>query len=84
MISGVPIEAAGTIIQPCIRNVDLMIKWGEGTAVFFPCVPPTESYRISKRLFSHLEYSAQLVSVEFGALLHPILATGILSGKFST
>jgi dolichyl-phosphate beta-glucosyltransferase len=84
MISGVPIEAAGTIIQPCIRNVDLMIQWGEGTAVFFPCVPPTESYRISKRLFSDLEYSAQLMSVEFGALLHPILATGILSGKFST
>ena len=83
MISEVPIEAAGTIIQPRIRNVDLMVKWGEGTAVFFPCLPPTESYRVSKRLFSDLEYSPQLMSVEFGALFHPILATGILSGEFS-
>jgi dolichyl-phosphate beta-glucosyltransferase len=83
MISEVPIEAAGAIIQPRIRNVDLTVKWGEGTAVFFPCLPPTESYRVSKRLFSDLEYSPQLMSVEFGALFHPILATGILSGEFS-
>ena len=60
-----------------------MIKWGEGTAVFFPCLPPTESYRVSNRLFSDLEYSPQMMSVEFGALFHPILATGILSGEFS-
>jgi hypothetical protein len=83
MIPEVPIEAAGTIIQPRIRNVDLMIKWGEGTAVFFPCLPPTESHRVAKRLFSALEHSPQLMSVEFGALFHPILATGILSEEIS-
>jgi len=83
MISDVPIEAAGALIQPRIRKVDLVIKWGEGTAVFFPCLPPTEAHRVSRRLFSDLEYSPQLISVEFGALLHPILATGILSGEFS-
>ncbi len=33
-----------------------MIKWGEGTAVFFPCLPPTESRRVARRLFSDLEY----------------------------
>ena len=83
MISEVPIEDASTLIQPRIRKVDLMIKWGEGTAVFFPCLPPTESHRVSKRLFSDLEYSPQLMSVEFGALFHPILATGILGREFS-
>jgi hypothetical protein len=83
MISEIPIEAAGALIQPRIRKVDLMIKWGEGTAVFFPCLPPTESRRASKRLSADLEYSQQLISVEFGALFHPILSTGILSGEFS-
>jgi dolichyl-phosphate beta-glucosyltransferase len=84
MISEIPIEAAGALIQPRIRKVDLMIKWGDGTAVFFPCLPPTESRRASRRLSSDLEYSLQTMSVEFGALFHPILATGILSGEFST
>ena len=52
--------------------------------MFFPCLPPTESHRVFKRLSSDLEsYSPQLMSVEFGALFHPILATGILSGEFS-
>ena len=83
MISEIPIEAAGALIQPRIRKVDLMIKWGEGTAVFFPCLPPTESRRASKRLSSDLQYNPQMISVEFGALFHPVLATGILSGEFS-
>jgi hypothetical protein len=85
MISELPIEAAGALIQPRIRKVDLIVKWGDGTAVFFPCLPPTESRRVFKRLSSYLEsYSPQLMSVEFGALFHPILATGIFSGEFST
>jgi hypothetical protein len=84
MISEIPIEAAGALIQPRIRKVDLIIKWGEGTAVFFPCLPPTESHRVFKRLSSSLEsYSPQLTSVEFGALFHPMLAAGIFSGEFS-
>ena len=84
MISEIPIEAAGDLIQPRIRKVDLIIKWGEGTAVFFPCLPPTESHRVFKRLSSSLEsYSPQLMSVEFGALFHPMLAAGIFSGEFS-
>ena len=84
MISEIPIEDAGALIQPRIRKVDLMIKWGEGTAVFFPCQPPTVSSRVSRRLSSDLQpYSPKLMSVEFGALFHPILAGGIVSGEFS-
>ena len=84
LIPDIPIEAAGALIQPRIRKVDLMIKWGEGTAVFFPCLPPTQSQRVFKRLSSDLEsYSPQLMSVEFGALFHPILASGIVMGEFS-
>jgi dolichyl-phosphate beta-glucosyltransferase len=84
MFSEIPVEAAGALIQPRIRKVDLMIQWGEGTAVFFPCQPPTVSSRVLKRLSSDLErYSPQLMSVEFGALFHPILAAGIVSGQFS-
>jgi dolichyl-phosphate beta-glucosyltransferase len=85
MISEIPIEAAGALIQPRVRKVDLIIKWGGGTAVFFPCLPPTESHRVFKRLSSDLgTYSPQPMSVEFGALFHPMLATGILSGEVPT
>lgn len=83
-IAGIPMEDADALIQPSIRKVDLMIKWGEGTAVLFPCVPPTESHRVFRRLSSDLEsYSPQLMSVEFEELFAPILAAGILCGKFS-
>ena len=84
MISEIPIEAAGALILPRVRKVDLVIKWGEGTAVFFPCLPPTLSNRVLKRLSSELEScSPQLMSVEFGALFHPIVASGIVVGEFS-
>ena len=84
MFSDIPIVDAGALIQPHIRKVDLMIKWGEGTAVFFPCQPPTVSSRVLRRLSSDLQpYSPKLMSVEFGALFHPILAGGIVSGEFS-
>ena len=84
MVPEIPIEDAGELIQPLIRKVDLMIQWGGGTAVFFPCLPPTESLRVLNRLSSHLESgNPQLMSVEFGTLFAPILATGIFSGNFS-
>jgi hypothetical protein len=84
MIPKIPIDAAAALIQPRVRKVDLITKWGEGTAVFFPCLPPTAAHRVFKRLSSDLEsYSPQLMSVEFGALFAPILASGILSREFS-
>jgi hypothetical protein len=84
LITEVPIEAATALIQPHIRNVDLMIKWEEGTAVLFPCLPPTESYRVSRRLLSEFEaYNPKALSVDFRALFAPILATDVRSGEFT-
>ncbi len=68
----VPIDAAATLLRSSIRNVDLMIRWKEGTAVLFPCVAPTVTRRISHRLLSSLQtYDPQVLSVEFSALFAP-------------
>lgn len=68
----VPIDAAAPLLRPSIRNVDLMIKWKEGTAVLFPCVAPTVTRRISHRLLRSLQtYDPQVLSVEFSALFAP-------------
>jgi hypothetical protein len=68
----VPLETAASLIRPSIRNVDLLIKWKEGTAVLFPCVAPTVARRISRRLLASLQaYDPQVLSVEFNALFTP-------------
>ena len=68
----VPMDAAAPLLRPSIRNVDLMIKWKEGTAVLFPCVAPTVTRRISHRLLRSLQtYDPQVLSVEFSALFAP-------------
>ena len=68
----VPIDAATALIRPCTRAVDLTISWKEGTALLFPCVPPTTARRISKRLLASLQsYDPQVLSVEFDALFKP-------------
>jgi hypothetical protein len=69
----VPIAAATPLIRPCTRSVDLTISWKGGTAILFPCVPPTTARRISKRLLTSLQsYDPQVLSVEFDALFKPI------------
>ncbi len=73
----VPIDAATSLIRPCTRSVDLAISWKGGTAILFPCVPPTTARRISKRLLTSLQsYDPQVLSVEFDALFKPILPNG--------
>jgi dolichyl-phosphate beta-glucosyltransferase len=80
----VPIEAASALIQPRIRKVDLIIEWEAGTAVLFPCTPPTASLRASKRLLSEFEaYNPELFSVAFGALTAPTLETELRSREFT-
>ncbi len=65
----VPFEAATELIRPYTRSVDLTIRWKEGTAVLFPCVPPTTARRISERLLTSFQaYDPQVLSVEFDAL----------------
>jgi dolichyl-phosphate beta-glucosyltransferase len=76
----VPIEEAASLFQPSIRNVDLMIKWAEGTAVLLPCLPSEVAQRVSRRLLSHFaSYDPETLSVEFGDLFAPILATDVQS-----
>jgi dolichyl-phosphate beta-glucosyltransferase len=83
LMPGVSIEAATAIIQSRVRKLDLMIKWEEGTAVLFPCLPVTVAQRVSGRLLSDFEsYNPEVLNVEFGAALSPILATGVRSGEF--
>lgn len=83
-IPEIPIEAANAIVQPRIRKVDLIIKWEEGTAVLLPCLPPTVSHLVSKRLQSDFAvYDTEQLSVEFGALFAPILATDVLGSKIA-
>ncbi len=68
----VPIEAAAPLVRSHIRNVDLMIKWKEGTAILLPCLPPTLAHRASCRLVTSLQaYDPQMLSVEFSALFSP-------------
>ncbi len=82
MFPEIPIEAAGAAIQPHVRKVDLLVKWGEGTAVFFPCLPPTESRRVFTRMSSELNFhNLRLISVEFKALADPISVTGAFNGQ---
>jgi dolichyl-phosphate beta-glucosyltransferase len=78
LMPGVPIEDAVKCVQPFIRNVDLMIKWKDGTAVLLPGLPPTISQRVSRRLLSDLaEYRPEKFSVEFEALVAPISAIDV-------
>jgi hypothetical protein len=71
-IPGIPVDAAVPLIRSSIRNVDLPISWRGGTAVLFPCVPPTVAGRISKRLITSLQtYDPHVLSVEFDGLFTP-------------
>ncbi|MGO8873129.1 MAG: dolichyl-phosphate beta-glucosyltransferase [Acidimicrobiales bacterium] len=80
----VPIEMAGASIRPFIRSVDLMVEWEGGTAVLFPCLPPTVSHRISRRLLSDLEACDPTeLSVEFSALFAPVSALDVHSREFA-
>jgi glycosyltransferase involved in cell wall biosynthesis len=72
-IPNVPIESAGRLIRPSIRCVDLIVEWHGGTAVLFPCLPPTVSHRIARRLRSDFEaWDPTELSVEFSALFAPV------------
>jgi dolichyl-phosphate beta-glucosyltransferase len=68
----VPVDTAATLIRPNTRSVDLTISWKGGTAVLFPCVPPTVAQKVSKRLLTSLHtYDPRPLSVEFDALFAP-------------
>jgi len=84
LMQGVPIEVAPALIQPHVRTVDLMVQWENGTAVLFPCLPPTEVYRVTRRLMSDLEaHHPRVLSVEFGELSYPIVTTDVRSGELT-
>lgn len=70
-LPGVPMEPATDLIRPWTRSVDFSISWKGGTAVLFPCTPPTTAGRITKRLLSALRtYDPEALSVDFGVLLN--------------
>lgn len=74
----VPIEGAEALVKPFVRSVDPIVEWEDGTAVLFPCLPPTVSRRISNRLRSDLEaYKPEELNVEFRALFAPISAMDV-------
>jgi dolichyl-phosphate beta-glucosyltransferase len=80
----VPFESAAPLIRPLTRSVDLTIRWKGGTAVLFPCVPPTVAHRITKRLLPCLQtYDPRVLSVEFDALFAPITSNGGHSGEWT-
>jgi Glycosyl transferase family 2 len=65
----IPIESAEMTLRPHIRAVDLVIKWDEGTAVLFPCTPPTVSRRIMFRMLDELRHdNAEMLCVDFRSL----------------
>jgi hypothetical protein len=73
----VPVEPAIALIRPWTRSVDLSISWKGGTAVLFPCAPPTTAGRITKRLLKALRtYDPQALSVDFDVLLRTGSWTG--------
>jgi hypothetical protein len=78
LLRDVPIESAGALLEPCTRRADLIVKWDQGTAVFLPCLPDDVAEQVSKRLISVFEsYDPEALSVEFGSLLAPMLATDV-------
>jgi hypothetical protein len=83
LMPDVPIEAADALIQPRIRNVDLVIEWEGGTAVLFPCLPPSAIGGVSSRLLSEFEaHDPEELSIEFGALFAPVLAADVRIENF--
>lgn len=70
LLPEIHLEAAQALIRPRVRKGDLMVHWGDGTAVLFPCVPPTAAQRISARLMAEFEsHQPEVISVAFAALI---------------
>ncbi len=73
-----PLEEAGPVVLPKVRAVDLVVRWEGGTAVLFPCVPPTMARRATARLLAEFdELGPQMLSVSFCELVSPVLAQDV-------
>lgn len=73
-----PIDEAPPLVKPYVRRLDPIVKWGEGTAVLLPCLPPVVSTRAANRLLSDLDkFEPRAMSVEFGALSATISAMAV-------
>jgi dolichyl-phosphate beta-glucosyltransferase len=84
LLRALPIDAAVALIQPRIRKADLMIKWEEGTAILFPCLPLAVAHGVSRRsLFDFEDFDPEALSVEFGSVLAPIIATDVRSPELT-
>jgi hypothetical protein len=79
----VPITEAGALVVPHVRVVDLVVGWKGGTAVLFPCMPPSVAKRVSDRMASTLVgYRSEEMSVKYASLCNPIMATDIRSDEY--
>jgi hypothetical protein len=80
----IPVTEAGALVMPHVRAVDLVVGWKGGTAVLFPCMPPSVAKRVSNRMSTVLEgYRSEEISVRYAALCNPILASDISSDEYA-
>ena len=78
----VPITEAGSLVAPHVRAVDLVIGWKGGTAVLFPCMPPSTAKRVSSRMSQRLVgYRSEEITVKYAALCNPMLAADVRSDE---
>jgi hypothetical protein len=68
-------DGRNNLVAPFVRKVDLAFKWDHGTAILFPCLPPTESRRAAIRLSQVIPDGSRStpLRVEFFALFNRLL-----------
>jgi hypothetical protein len=80
LLPDVAIETAAAQVSPHVRSVDLVMAWGEGTAVLFPCLPPATGRRVTERLVSEFgAYRPEPVSIDYRSVASPTVATELRS-----
>lgn len=80
----IPVTEAGAVVMPHVRTVDLVLGWKGGTAVLFPCMPPSTAKRVSNRLSSVLKgYRSEEMTVRYGALCNPIMASDMRIDEYA-
>jgi hypothetical protein len=77
------VEAA-SVVSPFVRATDLVVGWKQGTAVLFPCAPPTVANHVANRMATVLApHRTEPITLPFAALWNPVLVSDLHTDEYA-
>jgi hypothetical protein len=77
------VEAA-SVVSPFVRATDLVVGWKQGTAVLFPCSPPSVASHVATRTAAMFEpHRSEPITIPFDALWHPVLVSDLHTDEYA-